>query len=65
MFDNIKKIIGHIILLLVILLIISPANSQDQSVNRIIDGDTFLLENGEIVRMLGIDAPERGQPGYD
>ena len=31
----------------------------------VIDGDTFLLENGETVRLIGIDAPELSQPGRD
>lgn len=31
-------------------------------VTRVIDGDTLELENGERVRLLGIDTPERGQP---
>jgi micrococcal nuclease len=30
----------------------------------IIDGDTFKDANGETVRLLGIDTPERGQPFY-
>lgn len=29
-----------------------------------IDGDTIELEGGERVRLLCIDTPERGQPGY-
>ncbi|MBU7019146.1 MAG: thermonuclease family protein [Theionarchaea archaeon] len=29
----------------------------------VIDGDTFKLENGETVRLIGIDAPELSQPG--
>ncbi|MBU7045383.1 MAG: thermonuclease family protein [Theionarchaea archaeon] len=29
----------------------------------IIDGDTFRLGNGEMVRLIGIDAPELSQPG--
>lgn len=28
-------------------------------VKRVVDGDTFVLENGERVRMLGIDTPEK------
>ncbi len=31
----------------------------------IIDGDTIRLENGEKVRLIGIDAPELSQPGGD
>jgi micrococcal nuclease len=29
----------------------------------VIDGDTFILETGEKVRLIGIDAPELSQPG--
>ncbi|MBU7045436.1 MAG: thermonuclease family protein, partial [Theionarchaea archaeon] len=29
----------------------------------VIDGDTFRLETGETVRLIGIDAPELSQPG--
>lgn len=32
-------------------------------VTRVIDGDTIELENGQKVRLLGIDTPERGCPG--
>jgi micrococcal nuclease len=28
-------------------------------VSRVIDGDTFKLQNGQIVRLIGVDAPER------
>ena len=34
-------------------------------VTRVIDGDTIELENGERVRLLGINAPEKGQPYYN
>ncbi|OJI09696.1 MAG: hypothetical protein COV08_00065 [Candidatus Vogelbacteria bacterium CG10_big_fil_rev_8_21_14_0_10_49_38] len=30
-------------------------------VARVIDGDTFELEDGDVVRLLGIDAPEEGE----
>jgi len=33
-----------------------------KKVNYVIDGDTIVLENGEKVRYLGINAPELGQP---
>ncbi len=40
--------------------------SQDYSKSvEIIDGDTFKLENGEIVRLLCVDTPEKNQEGYD
>lgn len=31
----------------------------------ILDGDTFVIKNGLTVRLLGIDAPNRGLSGYD
>jgi len=33
-------------------------------VTKIIDGDTIIVEGGESVRLLGIDADERGKPCY-
>ncbi len=33
-------------------------------VTKVIDGDTFLIEGGYSVRILGIDADERGEPCY-
>lgn len=32
---------------------------------KVVDGDTFTLQNGTQVRLLGIDAPGRGQGKYD
>ena len=32
-------------------------------VQRVVDGDTIELDNGQRVRMIGIDAPETGQLG--
>jgi endonuclease YncB( thermonuclease family) len=31
---------------------------------RVVDGDTVVLDDSEIVRIAGIDTPERGQCGY-
>lgn len=31
------------------------------AVSRVVDGDTLVLDNGQTVRLLGIDTPERGQ----
>lgn len=30
----------------------------------VVDGDTFEIDNGQTVRMLGIDAPNRGEEGW-
>lgn len=32
-----------------------------QMVERVVDGDTLLMKNGERVRLIGIDAPDRGE----
>jgi len=34
-------------------------------VRYVIDGDTFVLNNGDTIRLLGIDTPERGDANYD
>jgi micrococcal nuclease len=34
-------------------------------VGRVIDGDTFDLADGTRVRLIGVDAPERGKTGYE
>jgi len=41
-----------------ILLIATSAHAQTYTVERVIDGDTIKLTNGERVRLIGIDAPE-------
>lgn len=34
-------------------------------ISEVIDGDTVKLQNGKTVRLLGINAPEKGQPYYE
>jgi micrococcal nuclease len=41
-----------------------PASSSGR-VSSVIDGDTFDLESGERVRLICVDAPEKGDKGYD
>ena len=41
-----------------------PDNALELA-TKVIDGDTFLIEGGYSVRILGIDADERGYPCYD
>lgn len=53
------------LLLLCLTLVIAP-----QHVKRTVDGDTFILHHvgippEERIRVLEIDTPERGQPGFD
>lgn len=46
------------ILTLLIIISIKFCYSQTVNVKRVIDGDTFVIENNERVRMIGINAPE-------
>ncbi|MCL2232661.1 MAG: thermonuclease family protein [Treponema sp.] len=39
------------------------AQLTQATVVRVIDGDTIELAGGERVRLIGVDAPERGRPG--
>ena len=39
-------------------------NNAEKLVTKVIDGDTFLIEGGYSVRILGIDTDERGKPCY-
>lgn len=41
------------------------SNENTAVVSKVIDGDTIDLENGERVRLLGINALEKGQPCYE
>src|SRR3989344_1448789 len=38
---------------------------SDNFVKRVIDGDTFVLGNEEIVRLICVDTPEEGNKGYE
>ncbi|MDP3026946.1 MAG: thermonuclease family protein [Nanoarchaeota archaeon] len=41
------------------------ANVSSNYVLEVIDGDTFKLGNEEIVRLICVDAPEKGKQGYE
>ncbi len=41
---------------------LNPAQAQTHIVKRVIDGDTIQLNNGEIVRLIGVDTPETKHP---
>jgi len=42
----------------------STSVSETVYVSEVIDGDTFVLSTGEIIRLLCIDTPENGQVNY-
>ena len=57
-------------LLILVTLVPSFGNGQDngflpEKIQRVIDGDTVEISNGNRVRLLGIDAPEKGEPLFE
>ena len=60
------KFLVFLLLLLIPLTFLkrSPAKTL-VTVARVIDGDTLELANGKRIRLLGIDAPEKGQFFYE
>ena len=56
----------HLVLLAALALSGCSWGDKDKArVLRVIDGDTIELADGRRVRYIGIDSPERDQPGYD
>lgn len=50
---------------MLLLLILVACTYDPQGARYVIDGDTFVLNNGEKVRLQGIDTPEKGDVNYD
>lgn len=42
----------------------APATARVADVDYVVDGDTIRLDSGTYVRLIGIDAPEKGHCGY-
>jgi len=38
--------------------------SEEVHIYQVIDGDTFILSDGQYIRIIGINTPERKQEGY-
>ncbi len=68
-----KRYVVFIVLLIAVLIVVIYASFlgsnyhdyPDNYVIRIIDGDTFELADGNIVRLICIDAPEKGEIGSE
>lgn len=52
--------------LLILLLLLTACSVQENplTVINVIDGDTIVLNNGQIVRLICVDAPEKDELGY-
>jgi len=61
---NILKIINcsYLFLFLITLSVINTYATDFRTVKRVVDGDTIVLENGERVRLIGVDTPESVHP---
>jgi micrococcal nuclease len=61
-----SKYIRYILALVIIGIIsISGCVTEHETISKVIDGDTVKLATGETIRLLGINAPEKGQPYYE
>ena len=69
MIAHVKKQVLYTFTALILMAQVSPCALAEEKVNgkihRVVDGDTLLMWGGERVRLLGIDAPERGQPLFE
>lgn len=45
--------------------ILAARNDERTMVTKVIDGDSIVTEGGKQIRLLGIDADERGRPCYE
>jgi len=63
-----RKLVAAILVfysLFVLYLVFTQSSEREAVVTRVIDGDTFELKNGQKVRLLGMDAPEKGRQYHD
>jgi len=63
---------AFIVIVLILLILIVPykidlqknTTFSDNYVIRVIDGDTFVINSGQIIRLVCVDTPEKDQQGY-
>lgn len=51
--------------LIIAIWVLNHVDEQTARVTRVIDGDTLVLQDGQRVRLLQINAPEEGECGYE
>jgi endonuclease YncB( thermonuclease family) len=57
-----QRQLGALLAALALLALPAHARDAEQRVERVVDGDTLVLEGGERVRLLGVDTPETVHP---
>jgi len=62
MVNRLHKISSVYIVFLLLVVFLSISYAQTYVVQRVVDGDTLLLNNGERVRLIGADTPETKHP---
>ena len=62
---GLRKVVFLIIVMLLLILLTACGKPQTTvRVTGVIDGDTIVIQGGQHVRYIGIDAPEKGQTYY-
>lgn len=51
------------IIIALLVIVTGCAGPAESTVAMVYDGDSFVMANGDEIRLIGIDAPEKGQPG--
>lgn len=59
-----KKAFLFLLLLLFIGCLEAQPKLEEVRVSHVVDGDTLVLEDGRTIRLIGVNAPEKGQPGF-
>jgi endonuclease YncB( thermonuclease family) len=61
---KIVEVLFAVLVFVLLMLVVDRSEAAVRHVDYVVDGDTVRLGNGQYVRLLGIDTPERGECGY-
>ena len=53
----------YMVVVIMLSLLIAMVHNDSFRVKRVIDGDTFILRGGSVVRLIGVNTPEIGEKG--
>ena len=54
-----------LVLALAVIILAGCSQGAQVTVSKVYDGDSFVMSNGDEIRLIGIDAPERDRPGAE